>query len=63
VRERDAARLRDRRLGRDNETVPSASKLDRAIIELDLPGIRTSDVLKFEAHLQAELARRGHAVA
>jgi hypothetical protein len=64
VSERHAPRLQARRLEQDKfETVQSAAKLDRAIIELDLPGIRTSDVLMFEAHLQAELARRGHAVA
>jgi hypothetical protein len=64
VGERDAARLRARRLEQDKfETVQSAAELDGSIIDLDLPGIRTSDVLKLEAHLQAELARRGHAVA
>lgn len=31
-------------------------------VELELPGIRTSDVLELEAHLQAELARRGQIV-
>jgi hypothetical protein len=64
VGEQEAARLQARRLAdRDRETVRDAMALNQAIIELDLPGIRTADVLKFEAHLQAELARRGQPVA
>jgi hypothetical protein len=35
----------------------------QSLVALDLPGIRTSDVLKFEAYLQRDLARRGHSVA
>ena len=36
---------------------------DKSRIELELPGMRTSDVLKLEQHLQAELARRGRSVS
>ena len=64
VGDQEAPRLQARRLAdRNNETVREAVALDQALIELDLPGIRTSDVLKFEAHLQRELAQRGQAVA
>lgn len=63
VAEQAAPRLQARRFERLKETATEAAALDQSIIELDLPGIRTSDVLKFEAHLQRELLRRGQAVA
>jgi hypothetical protein len=62
VAEQDAPRLQARRFERIKETTSEAAALDQSLIELDLPGIRTSDVLKFEAHLQRELLLRGQAV-
>lgn len=64
VSEQHAPRLHARRLAdRDAESTREAIALDQSIIELDLPGIRTADVLKLEAYLQHELARRGQNVA
>jgi hypothetical protein len=64
VGDQEAPRLQARRLAdRNNETVREAVALDQTLIELDLPGIRTSEVLKFEAYLQRDLARRGQSVA